>query len=78
MPPLREVRIRRLLSLRELAKRANVAQRTIVEAEAGRQVPQPRTMRKLAEALDMDPMEVDEFRAAIEVAVEAAAEKVAA
>jgi hypothetical protein len=35
-------------------------------------------MRKLAEALDVDPMEVDEFRAAIEGAVEAAAEKVAA
>ena len=78
MPTLREVRIRRLLSLRELAKRANVAQRTIVEAEAGRQVPQPRTMRKLAEALDVDPMDVDEFRTAIEVAVEAAEEKVAA
>jgi hypothetical protein len=35
-------------------------------------------MRKLAEALDVDPMEVDEFRAAIEAAVEIAAEKVAA
>ena len=78
MPPLREVRIRRLLSLRELAKRADVAQRTIVEAEAGRQVPHPRTMRKLAEALDVDPMEVDEFRAAIEGAVKAVEEKVAA
>jgi transcriptional regulator with XRE-family HTH domain len=78
MPTLREVRIRRLLSLRELAKRANVAQRTIVEAEAGRQVPHPKTMRKLAEALDLDPMEVDEFRAAIEVALKAAEEKVAA
>jgi len=78
MPTLREVRIRRLLSLRELAKRANVAQRTIVEAEAGRQVPQTRTMRKPAEALGVDPMEVDEFRAAIEAAVEIAVEKVAA
>ncbi len=70
MPPLRELRIRRLLSLRELAKRANVAQRTIVEAEAGRQAPRTTTMRKLAEALEVDPLEVDEFRAAIEDAVE--------
>jgi transcriptional regulator with XRE-family HTH domain len=70
MPSLRELRIRRLLSLRELAKRAGVAQRTIVEAEAGRQAPRPSTMRKLAEALDVDPMEVDEFRAAIEGAIE--------
>ncbi len=78
MPTLRELRIRRLLSLRELAKHANVAQRTIIEAEAGRQVPQPKTMRKLAEALEVNPMEVDEFRAAVEAAVEAAEEKVAA
>ena len=78
MPTLREVRIRRLLSQRELAKRANVAHRTIVEAEAGRQVPHPKTMRKLAEALEVDPMEVDEFRAAIEAAVGTAAGKVAA
>jgi transcriptional regulator with XRE-family HTH domain len=70
MPTLRELRIRRLLSLRELAKRASVAQRTIVEAEASRQVPRPATMRKIAEALKVDPMEVDEFRAAIEDAIE--------
>jgi transcriptional regulator with XRE-family HTH domain len=70
VPTLRELRIRRLLSLRELAKRASVAQRTIVEAEAGRQVPRPATMRKIAEALEIDPMEVDEFRAAIEDAIE--------
>jgi transcriptional regulator with XRE-family HTH domain len=69
MPPLREVRIRRLLSLRELAKRAEVAQRTIVEAEASRQKPRLQTIRKLAEALGVDPMEVDEFRAAVESAV---------
>ena len=70
MPTLRETRIRKLLSLRELAKRAGVAQRTIVEAEAGRQVPRPATMRKLAAALGVDPLEVDEFRAAIEAAIE--------
>ena len=70
MPTLREVRIRRLLSLRELARRAGVAQRTLVEAEAGRQVPRPATMRKLADTLGVDPMEIDEFRAAVEEAVE--------
>ncbi len=78
MPTLREVRLRRFLSQRELARRAGVAQRTIVEAEAGRQVPHAKTMRKLAEALDVDPMEVDEFRAAVEAAIEALEEKVAA
>ena len=70
MPSLREVRIRRVLSVRELARLAGVAQRTVVEAEAGRQVPHPRTMRKLAGALGVEPTEIDEFRAAIEAGVE--------
>jgi len=70
MPTLRELRIRRLFSLRALAKRADVAQRTIVEAEAGRRVPQLGTMRKIAAALEVDPLEVDEFRTAIEDAIE--------
>ena len=70
MPTLRELRIRRLFSLRALAKRAEVAQRTIVEAEAGRRVPQLGTMRKIAAALEVDPLEVDEFRTAIEDAIE--------
>src|SRR5687768_15351438 len=70
MPTLRETRIRRFLSLRALAKRADVAQRTIVEVEAGRRVPQLATMRKIAAALDIDPLEIDEFRVAIEDAIE--------
>ena len=70
MPSLREVRLRRLLSLRALAAKAGVAQRTIVEAEAGRQLPRLTTIQKLAEALDVDPMEVDEFRTAVETEIE--------
>ncbi len=69
MPTLRETRLRRFWSQRELAKRAGVAQRTVVEAEMVRQVPRLATMRKLAEALGVDPMEVDMFRAAVEGAV---------
>lgn len=71
MPPLREVRLRKLYSLRALAAKADVAQRTIVEAEAGRQAPRPTTMRKLADALGVDPMEIDEFRIAVDDQVEA-------
>ena len=73
MPTLKEARRRRVLSQRELARRAGVVQRTIVEAEAGRQVPRPATMRKLAEALGVEVADVDEFRAAIEDAVAAKA-----
>ena len=66
MPTLRELRIRKFLSVRDLARRAEVAQRTVTETEAGRRVPQPATMRKIAAALDVDPMEIDEFREAVE------------
>ena len=55
MPPLREVRIRRLLSIRALAAASGVATRTIVEAEAGRQAPRLVTMRRLADALGVAP-----------------------
>ncbi len=70
MPTLREIRIRSLFSLRALAKRADVAQRTIVEAEAGRRVPQLATMRKIAAALGVEPGEIQEFAQAIEAAAE--------
>jgi transcriptional regulator with XRE-family HTH domain len=69
MASLKEWRARRVLSIRELARRAGVAQRTIVQAEAGRQTPRPATMRKLAAALDVVPEEIDEFRVAIEATI---------
>jgi transcriptional regulator with XRE-family HTH domain len=63
--------MRKLYSLRALAVKAGVAPRTILEAEAGRQTPRPTTMRKLADALGVDPMEIDEFRTAVDEQVEA-------
>jgi transcriptional regulator with XRE-family HTH domain len=70
MPTLRELRLRRLMTIKELTERAHVAPRTIVEAEAGRRVPRPATMRRLAEALGVDPMEIDDFRLAVEAEIE--------
>ena len=70
MTTLREARIRRLWSIRELAKRAEVSPRTIVQAEAGRLVPRYSTMRKIAAALDMEPTTIAEFAQAVEDAVE--------
>jgi transcriptional regulator with XRE-family HTH domain len=53
---LREVRDRRLLSQRELAEKAGLSPTTILKLEDDRvKEPHPRTVRKLAEALDVDP-----------------------
>ena len=66
MPTLREIRLSQALSQRDLAQKAGVAPKTIVDLELGRQEPQLRTIRRLAEALGVNVMDVDEFRQAIE------------
>lgn len=48
---IRELRQRKLLSQRELAQKAGVSETTIVKLEMGATKPQPRTLRKIAEAL---------------------------
>ncbi len=68
MPTLRELRAAKLLTIRDLADRAGVATRTIVQIEAGRLTPRFATMRKIAAALGAEPGEVTEFAAAIEAA----------
>ena len=56
---LRRVRDRRLLSQRELAERAGLSPTTILKLESGRvDEPHPRTVRKLAVALGVDPDEL--------------------
>ena len=56
---LREVRDKRLLSQRELAERAGLSPTTILKLESGRvDEPHPRTIRKLADALEVDPDEL--------------------
>jgi transcriptional regulator with XRE-family HTH domain len=52
---LRELRIERMLSQSELAKIAGTTQATISGFERGERMAQPRTVRKLAEALDVEP-----------------------
>ncbi len=63
---LREWRLERLLSIKGLAAKAGVSSRTIVDIEYGRVVPKLRTIRRLSEALEVDPREVEEFSVAIE------------
>lgn len=68
MASLRSLRAERLLSIRELARRASVAPSTIYLIEAGRTIPRQRVARQIAKVLQVDPMEVDELRRRIEVA----------
>jgi DNA-binding XRE family transcriptional regulator len=60
-----------MLSQRDLARAAGVTQKTIIDVELGRLEPRLQTMRKLAAALKVEPLEVDEFRQAIEEKVAA-------
>jgi transcriptional regulator with XRE-family HTH domain len=55
---LRQLRREKVLSLRELEERSGVSYNTIWRIEDGRQGAQPRTIRKLAEALGVDPAEL--------------------
>jgi transcriptional regulator with XRE-family HTH domain len=56
---LRRLREERYLSIRELAKVARVANYTVAAAETGKcSIVQPRTLRKLAEALNVHPREL--------------------
>jgi len=55
---LKELRRERVLSLRELEQRSGVSYNTIWRIEDGRQGAHPRTVRKLAEALGVEPSEL--------------------
>jgi transcriptional regulator with XRE-family HTH domain len=55
---LKELRRERVLSLRELEEKSGVSYNTIWRIEDGRHGAHPRTVRKLAEALGVDPKEL--------------------
>jgi DNA-binding XRE family transcriptional regulator len=54
------------MSVRDLGEKAGVSTKTIVQLDHGRQLPNFGTIQKLSQALDVQPMEVTEFAAAIE------------
>jgi transcriptional regulator with XRE-family HTH domain len=60
-----EARRSRLLSMRALAEKANVSLRTINNIEMGYITPHLSTIQKLADALEIDPMEIEELASAI-------------
>ena len=55
---LRERRKRALLTQQELAERSGVAITTIIRVERNQVEPHARTIRKLADALGIDPKEL--------------------
>ena len=55
---LEELRRERVLSLRELEQMSGVSYNTIWRLEDGRQGAHPRTLRKLAQALGVEPKEL--------------------
>ena len=55
---LRQLRRRRVLTLEELAQKADVGRNTIWRLEHGVMGAQPRTIRKLAKALDVEPVDL--------------------
>jgi HTH-type transcriptional regulator, competence development regulator len=58
MVRLKELRRRRVLTLEELAEKAGVGRNTIWRLEHGVMGAQPRTIRKLAKALNVEPEEL--------------------
>ena len=63
--PLRDLRAEQLLSIRELARLADVASSTVYLTETGRTTPHASVIRRIAAALQVDAHVVAEFRRAI-------------
>ena len=55
---LKQLRRERALSQRDLAAASGVSQDTIARLELGQREAQPRTLRRLSEALDVAPREL--------------------
>lgn len=73
---LRPLRLRAMMTQEELALKAGVGTRTIRDIESGRVRPQPRTLRLIVEALDLDEADLallDGTQASAEAAPQAVA-----
>ena len=67
MASLEMTRRRKLLSQRGLAERSGVSESTIYAIEGGKSTrPRLEVMRKLCDALEVEPTDVDEFRRVLE------------
>ena len=64
--PLRQWRTSHLMSIRELAAKANITPKTLADIEYGRRRPNYETMRNLSAALGVPANEIQEFVIAID------------
>lgn len=55
---LKDLRIRRALTQDELAEKAGIGKNTVNRIEKNHTEPRPPTLRKLAQALEVDPAEL--------------------
>ena len=55
---LKAIRQRKLMSQRDLAEKAGISQNALVQIENDRTEPHYRTLRKLVEALEVDPSDL--------------------
>ena len=67
---LKDIRAQRFLTRKELASKAGVGASTVYAIESGCETPTLPSARKIAQALEIGPMEVDEFKAAYQRAFE--------
>jgi transcriptional regulator with XRE-family HTH domain len=63
--PLREWRVGRMQSVRQLAADAGVTPKTLIDLELGRRTAQYGTMRQIAEAIGVPANEISEFALAL-------------
>jgi transcriptional regulator with XRE-family HTH domain len=67
MTTLRQARLQALLSMRQLARKAEISPTTIYLLESGQRSPQLLTIYKLSRALGVSPVEIEEFRRVLDV-----------
>jgi len=65
MVTLRQARIEKLLTQRDLAVRAGISLSTVHLTETGQTIPRLMAVRKIAAALDVEPASIAEFAEAI-------------
>lgn len=65
MKTLREWRLARLMSTQQLATRAGITKKTLIDLEHGRRTPHYATMGRLTEALGVEAGDVAEFAQAL-------------